>query len=310
MKKVYDNGYYVGDFKNGKMHGKGTFCWNIGDKYEGEWKNGYQSGVGTYHYSNGDKYVGTWLVGNRHGIGTFYFADGGKYEGEWKDDKKHGKGTYYYPNGDVFECETRQDCPHIAIGIATYADGCVQKRVFCSKTSCTHLIETLTKGNCRFVGAVVDGKREVWGEAFFDDGAYYVGEWKDDQLCGYGTMTYASKDVYQGFWKNGEWHGDCKIAWTNGITFECAVNSDDKTFTGKLIYTDKSYMEGTFVDGWNLHGQAKYVDTRGVVYEGNWCKGKKHGRVTEYTPQLPNQYYDCQYDQDNLVSKTLKKFEI
>ena len=55
----YNNGAkYVGDWKNGKRHGKGTYYWRSGDKYIGNYKNGKMHGKGTYYYSNGDKYVG------------------------------------------------------------------------------------------------------------------------------------------------------------------------------------------------------------------------------------------------------------
>ncbi|MEC9381650.1 MAG: hypothetical protein VX984_01025 [Thermodesulfobacteriota bacterium] len=31
---------YVGEGKNGKRHGQGTYTWADGDKIEGIWKNG------------------------------------------------------------------------------------------------------------------------------------------------------------------------------------------------------------------------------------------------------------------------------
>ena len=31
---------YVGEYKNGKRHGQGTYTYPIGDKYVGEWKKG------------------------------------------------------------------------------------------------------------------------------------------------------------------------------------------------------------------------------------------------------------------------------
>ena len=31
-----------------------------GDKYVGEWKNDKRHGLGTYSYANGDQYVGEW----------------------------------------------------------------------------------------------------------------------------------------------------------------------------------------------------------------------------------------------------------
>ena len=58
-----DGSKYVGEFKDGKKHGKGTFTEiRYGVKYEGKWKNG-----------------------RRHGKGIFTFPDGTVYEGRFKN---------------------------------------------------------------------------------------------------------------------------------------------------------------------------------------------------------------------------------
>lgn len=56
QKETYDNGYYVGQMKNGKRDGIGTYYWKSGAKYTGGWKNGGKHGVGKYIYSDGDEY--------------------------------------------------------------------------------------------------------------------------------------------------------------------------------------------------------------------------------------------------------------
>jgi hypothetical protein len=48
----YDNGNrYEGETKNGVRHGRGTYYWKNGDRYDGEWVND-QPGRGTYYYAN------------------------------------------------------------------------------------------------------------------------------------------------------------------------------------------------------------------------------------------------------------------
>ena len=62
---IYQTGdYYIGDYKDGVMHGKGDYYWNRGHVYNGEWENG-----------------------KRNGHGTMTYPDGTKKTGEWKDDK-------------------------------------------------------------------------------------------------------------------------------------------------------------------------------------------------------------------------------
>ena len=67
---------YVGEYKEGKFHGQGTFT------------------------TNGGKYVGEFKDGREHGQGTYIYHDGRKYEGEWKDGREWN-GTGYNKNGEI-----------------------------------------------------------------------------------------------------------------------------------------------------------------------------------------------------------------
>jgi hypothetical protein len=88
--KFYTNGKYIGEYKDGKLHGQGIATLTSKEKYVGEFKNG-----------------------SSHGQGTLTYKDGRKYEGEWKDDKEwnvinyniNGKIQYKIVNGE------RQDLP-------------------------------------------------------------------------------------------------------------------------------------------------------------------------------------------------------
>ena len=44
---------FVGEFKDGKWHGQGTFTWADGVKYVGEWKDGELYGQGTWTDEDG-----------------------------------------------------------------------------------------------------------------------------------------------------------------------------------------------------------------------------------------------------------------
>ena len=82
---------YVGEFKDGRGHGYGTYTWSsgefAGDKYVGHWKNGFMHGQGTKTWANGSKYVGLWKNGKRHGEGTITLANGCIDNGIWDDDE-------------------------------------------------------------------------------------------------------------------------------------------------------------------------------------------------------------------------------
>jgi len=60
-----------------------------GRKYIGEYKDGRLHGLAAWFSSEGDKYVGEWKDGKYHGQGTLTSADGGKQEGIFKDGEFH-----------------------------------------------------------------------------------------------------------------------------------------------------------------------------------------------------------------------------
>ena len=102
-KKNYSNGHYIGEFKNQKANGQGTFVWDDGDKYIGEWKDGNRTGQGIYIWNDGSKYTGDFLNGERTGKGTMNYSDGGKYTGDFLKGERHGKGTLTWYGGDKYD---------------------------------------------------------------------------------------------------------------------------------------------------------------------------------------------------------------
>lgn len=126
VKRIYSNGTYEGEWKDGKRHGKGTMTYACGDIYYGEFIYDKRHGKGTITYACGNIYVGQWENNKRNGKGTCTYANGDVYVGEWKDDKKHGNGTYRSANGDVFVGEWKHDNIH-GNGTHIYPNG---KRYF------------------------------------------------------------------------------------------------------------------------------------------------------------------------------------
>jgi len=66
---------YVGEYKDGKKHGQGTYTWFDGGIYVGKWKDGKKHGQGTETWSSGWKYVGEWREGKPWNI-TIYGKSG------------------------------------------------------------------------------------------------------------------------------------------------------------------------------------------------------------------------------------------
>jgi len=78
---------YLGEYKDGKKHGKGRYTWSDGGIYVGNWKDGKEHGQGTYTSPVGRKYVGEWKEGKYDGQGTETLSNGWKYVGEWREGK-------------------------------------------------------------------------------------------------------------------------------------------------------------------------------------------------------------------------------
>ena len=103
---------FIGGYKDDKFHGQGTYSFANGGKFDGEFKDGKANGQGTLIFSNGDKYVGEFEDDKRNGQGTFTFADGRRYVGEWKNDKGNGQAEYVYGNGYKYIGEFKDSMRH------------------------------------------------------------------------------------------------------------------------------------------------------------------------------------------------------
>lgn len=106
---------YLGNWSQGKRHGRGTYWNGKGTLYMGQWQNDLRHGVGTYVinlprwtdnlYSeywlkeNTENYSGEFRDDHYHGQGTYRWANGSKFEGGFFANKKHGPGTFYYETG-------------------------------------------------------------------------------------------------------------------------------------------------------------------------------------------------------------------
>jgi len=159
----YSNGYYIGEFKNKKEDGQGTYVWNSGDKYTGEWKNGLRTGQGTYIWSNGDKYSGDYINGDMHGQGTLVWANGDRYDGDFKLNIRDGQGTLTWVNGNKYSGQFRNN-KFSGEGVYNYKNG------------------------DKYIGEYAFGKRNGKGTFIWsDDNTVHVGVYVDGKI-GNGTQ--------------------------------------------------------------------------------------------------------------------------
>jgi len=99
-----------GEFKFGKLEKEceelptmGPYLMETGMIYIGQWKNGKKHGKGVQIWPDGSRYDGFFENGLANGRGRLIHADGDVYEGQWKDEKAHGKGRYKGINGVCYD---------------------------------------------------------------------------------------------------------------------------------------------------------------------------------------------------------------
>jgi hypothetical protein len=108
---------YVGQFKNGKRDGKGTYMFSDGTKssgqkqYEGGWKEDMPSGKGTLTFYDGRKFVGEWKFEIFVTKGTAPYQ-GKEMPATYRDVVISAQGTMSYPDGRKEVGEFKNDAFH------------------------------------------------------------------------------------------------------------------------------------------------------------------------------------------------------
>jgi hypothetical protein len=149
--------YYVGQVKEGRRDGKGSYFFPNGGKYFGEYRQNLPHGFGIYTAPDGGRYEGKYQEGEKHGVGIRTWPDGAWYEGPFVHDTMVGRGVYHYPNGNRYEGEFVSGEMH-GMGTAYYTDG------------------------SRYKGPFVKGKQEGAGSCLLKDNTWAPCEWKNGEF--------------------------------------------------------------------------------------------------------------------------------
>ncbi|XP_056156900.1 alsin [Lampris incognitus] len=151
-KTLNKNDHYQGYWKEGKMHGLGTYRYASGEVYEGSFQDGLRHGHGMFRtgklnssspsvfigqwqhdkktgygvfddITKGEKYMGMWLDHMRQGTGVVVTQFGLYYEGAFKDNKMMGTGVLVSEDDTTYEGEFSEDWTLNGKGVLTMSNG-------------------------------------------------------------------------------------------------------------------------------------------------------------------------------------------
>ncbi|XP_061685689.1 alsin isoform X3 [Syngnathoides biaculeatus] len=151
-KTLNKNDHYQGFWKDGKMHGVGTYRYASAEVYDGsfqdglrhghgmlrsgklntstpsvfigQWVNDKKTGYGVFDdITKGEKYIGMWQDNMRHGTGVVVTQFGLYYEGSFKDDKMMGNGILLSEDDTTYEGEFSDDWTLNGKGVLTMGNG-------------------------------------------------------------------------------------------------------------------------------------------------------------------------------------------
>ncbi len=248
---------YIGEFKDGEIHGIGTCYYTDGSKYQGEWNFRFPQGNGTKTFADGSSWTGLWEKGERvdesgdliediitakgeanddgtdiqsgcisgdcsDGEGIFAYPDGSKYEGQFKEGNIDGWGTWYYTNGDKYIGTFKNNFSH-GKGTIYHPDGKKTTGEWIEGEYIGNSTAKLGREGC-IKGDCTNGK----GTYIYKGGsAKYVGSFKNELAHGKGICYYDNNERYEGEWENGSFNGrgtlffedgsEVSGLWENGI---------------------------------------------------------------------------------------------
>ncbi|XP_061082643.1 alsin isoform X1 [Conger conger] len=108
-KNLDKNHHYHGHWKEGKMHGFGTYRYASGEVYEGWFQENMRQGHGILRSgkltsSSPSVFIGQWLQDRKNGYGVFDdITRGEKYMGMWQEDQRQGNGVIVTQFGLYYE---------------------------------------------------------------------------------------------------------------------------------------------------------------------------------------------------------------
>jgi hypothetical protein len=140
---------------------------------------------------------------------------------------------------------------------------------------------TSPSGKKYYVGEFRNGQITGQGTLTYAGGANYVGEFRDGQLAGQGTLTFTNGDKYVGEFRDGKFTGQGTNTFSSGAKYIGEFRDGKRTGKGTYMFSNGDKYIGEFFDG-KRTGQGAYTFSNGKQYVGEF----KDGKFLEPAPRL------------------------
>ena len=243
---------------------------------------------------------------NLCGKGKINLKDGRTYEGTFVDGKLEGEGTYINNKGDIYIGGFKG-------GKLNGKGKIIQKRENINKSNGGNEQENINNkdnnddNNLVYEGEIKDFKREghgvekcpeyVYDGNFHDDmkngqgsikylklGRKYEGEFKNNEITGYGYLIYENKQTYNGNLVDGKKEGKGKYIWPDGSEYEGEYKNDIREGEGSLKWANGLIFKGKFHNG-RPEGKGKLY-SKNSIKDVEYRKGKFFGNLNETIKNL------------------------
>jgi hypothetical protein len=243
----FNNGAFLtGEWKNGKLNGKGSFLTDAGVLYIGDFVNGVKHGKGILFYKDNGMIMGNFSNDQLNGRGIQIFSDGSVVSDvNYKEDKRNGMGYQYeIKSKKLYEGEWSDD-KWVQSGTPSFSSFLKSSSLIAEATD-EHILAGPTNK-----------------DRFLIDSSYYFDLKKQKRYFGY---------YVAGHLRNGVIIGDSTRFW--GPIGDKGASGYCYDFKSK-----KFYSEGNYIDDL-LNGQILDLDlTKQTAYYGGAINGQFTGKT-------------------------------
>jgi hypothetical protein len=115
-----------------------------------------------------------------------------------------------------------------------------------------NLIQVMDCEDYKYIGEVVDEKREGFGVCYYTNGRIYIGNWKNDQSHGLGKLIQPNGEILQGELHEGNFRGYCELINHKQKYFMEGQYENDHFVGPVIVKSDYKKFEGEVMSNKNV----------------------------------------------------------